>query len=560
MRNEIDPDEIFLDSSNLPQFDTDQFEGRLEKPIGKKNLFWLGIFFTIIFLLFTSRAWSLQINQGSTYATRSKNNSLKEEVIISSRGLITDRNGVKLAWNEATSTTEDFALRQYTDMPGFSNLLGYIKYPAKDSSGFYYRDTYLGADGIEKYFNNILAGKNGMRITETNALGGILSQSLQRPPQNGETLPISIDSRVQNQFYNLLASTAKSSGFTGGAGIIMDVKTGQILSMITYPGYDSNIMTAGDTTSVQNYLNDPSNPFLDRAIAGLYTPGSIIKPFIAMAALNEKVISPDKSILSTGSISIPNPYFPNQKSIFNDWRVNGWTNMQQALAVSSDVYFYEVGGGYQGQQGLGIANIEKYSRLFGFGQNLPGTFFDGALGTIPSPGWKAINFNGDPWRIGDTYHTSIGQYGFQVSPIQVVRAVAAIANNGTLLTPMMLDKQTADSPSYLSFNSTDYGIVKAGMREAVTNGTVTGLNTSAVSVAAKTGTAELGTVKQYINSWVEGFFPYENPRFAFVLVMEKGPAHYAAGATSVMRQLLDWMAISTPEYLQQSIDIGTTNI
>jgi penicillin-binding protein 2 len=548
-KSEIYPDEIFLDSSNLPEFDTDQFEGRIEKAIEKKNLFWLGGFFILIALVFVGRIWFLEVKSGKLYAERSQNNHLKEDVIIANRGIITDRNGEKLAWNEISPDQSDFTLRKYTDSAGFDNLLGYIKYPAKDSNGFYYRTTYTGADGIEKYYDNLLSGDNGMKITEVNAVGQIESQSVEKPPKNADTLTLSVDSKVQNEFYKILSQTAGNSGFTGAAGIIVDVKTGQILSMVTYPSYNSNILSDGNATSVSNYLNNPGNPFLDRAVSGLYAPGSIIKPYLALAALNENVISPDKQILSTGSISIPNPYFPNQKSVFNDWRVNGWTNMEEALAVSSDVYFYEIGGGYQDQRGLGIANIEKYTKMFGFGSSVKNSFFDGPAGTIPSPEWKAANFNGDIWRIGDTYHTSIGQYGFQVSPIQIVRAMAAIANNGTLLDPTLLNGVEGRTVATLPFTANQYDVVKKGMRMAVTQGTVTALNTSAVPVAAKTGTAEIGTAKQYINSWVEGFFPYETPRYAFVIVMEKGPAHYAEGAPAVMRNLLDWMSQNTPEYL-----------
>ena len=120
----------------------------------------------------------------------------------------------------------------------------------------------------------------------------------------------------------------------------------------------------------------PRKVFLNRDISGLYTPGSIVKPFFALGALNENIIDPNTKILSTGSISIPNPYVPTQKTVFKDWKVNGWVNMMQAIAVSCDVYFYEIGGGYQNQKGLGIANLEKYAELFGFGEktgvDLPG--------------------------------------------------------------------------------------------------------------------------------------------------------------------------------------------
>ncbi len=547
---EIAPDEIFLDSSNIPDFDTDQFEGRLEKPISKKTLFYLGTFFILIAILFVSRAWNLQLINGATYEKRSENNHLRNDVIIASRSIITDRKGEKLAWNEIAPDQNDFPQRVYTDTPGLSNLLGYVKYPAKDTSGIYYRPSYLSADGVEKFFNQSIAGKNGLKITETDAVGHVQSQSVVEPPENGKNFILAIDKNVQSALYKTINQTAETSGFRGGAGVIMNIQTGEVLALVTYPNYDSNVMTGGAATSVKNYLADPRNLFLDRAISGLYTPGSIVKPFLALGALNENIISPDKQILSTGALSIPNPYHPGEKTVFKDWRVNGWTDMREALAVSSDVYFYEVGGGYQDQRGLGISNIEKYAELFGFGSELTGTFFAGPAGTVPSPQWKAKNFNGESWLLGDTYHTAIGQYGFQVTPIQAVRAVAAIANNGSLITPTIVSGQSGGPSTHIAINNpSDFQIIREGMRQAVTSGTVTALSTPGLTVAAKTGTAELGSEKQYVNSWVEGFFPYENPKYAFALVLEKGPAHYASGAPATMRTVLDWMVANTPEYV-----------
>jgi penicillin-binding protein 2 len=291
---------------------------------------------------------------------------------------------------------------------------------------------------------------------------------------------------------------------------------------------------------------------LDRNISGLYTPGSIVKPFFALGALKEGIIDPQKEILSTGSISIPNPYFPDQETVFKDWRVNGWTNMMEAIAVSSDIYFYEIGGGFEGQKGLGIANIEKYSKLFGLdtktGVDLP----DEKQGVIPSPEWKAKNFKNDPWRIGNTFHTAIGQYGFQVTPMEIVRAVGSLANKGTLLTPhFVLNDPEASKPIPVEgFTKEQYEIIHDGMRQAVTYGTAVSLNVPYVDVAAKTGTAQLGVSKNKVNSWVVGFFPYENPKYAFVVMMEAGPAANNVGASSIMRQLLDWMSINTPEYFE----------
>ena len=161
----------------------------------------------------------------------------------------------------------------------------------------------------------------------------------------------------------------------------------------------------------------------------------------------------------------------------------------------------------------------------------------------------------DEWRIGDTYNTVIGQYGFQITPVQAVRAIAAIANEGVLLTPRLLGgKNVKKIPTSknvsIKIPREYFAVVKEGLRDSVLFGTGSALNLPYVSVAAKTGTAEVGTLKKSVNSWVIGFFPYENPRFAFAVVMEKGSPKNLIGAPYVMRQLFEWMAQETPEYLK----------
>src|SRR5262249_35638114 len=161
----------------------------------------------------------------------------------------------------------------------------------------------------------------------------------------------------------------------------------------------------------------------------------------------------------TGSITVPNPYDPEHPSVFNDWRPQGYVDLRHAIAVSSDVYFYEVGGGYKNQPGIGIYNIEKYTRMFGLGSTT-GIDFPGELsGTVPDPEWKAATFNGEPWRLGDTYNTAIGQYGFQVSPLQVVRSVAALANGGTILVPSLIKGTLPQTAGRVDLNPDFYGIV-----------------------------------------------------------------------------------------------------
>ena len=475
---EVEPDEIFLDAKNLPNFNAQQFEGRIEKPIPKRAINFLGIFFGLIGIVFIYQISFLQIIKGEAYFKKSENNTLDKQPIFADRGLIYDRNNILLAWNSSKDKTDinrlEAPARTYLNQGGFSHLLGYVSPPAKDSSGNYWQDNFLGKDGIEEVYDTELRGQNGVKITETDVKGVIQSENIVTPPQAGENIILSIDSRIQKKLYDSIASMANNSSFIGGTGIIMDIKTGELLALTSYPEYNSTILSAGqDEKTINGYLTDKRKVFLNRATSGLYSPGSTVKPFLAYGALAENIISPLKTIFSNGSISIPNPYFPGKKSIFLDHGTFGYVDMRKAIAVSSDVYFYEIGGGYQDQKGLGIMNIGKYINFFGITQK---TGFDlgGELsGVIPSPEWKAKTFKGDIWRLGDTYNTAIGQYGFQVTPIQMVRAVGAIANEGTLLIPHVRlgDKEAEAKNIPITLDSEKIKIIKEGMRQAVTAGT-----------------------------------------------------------------------------------------
>ena len=548
--SDIDPDEIFADSHNFPKFDKSQFEGRLEKPISKKSIFNLGIVLLIISLVFISKIWILQIEKGENYLIESEQNHLKKTIIFAKRGVMYDRNKELLIWN-TKKETEDFYLRKYTNLGGFSHLLGFINYPLKDSNGFYYQEEIIGMSGAEKFFNEQIGGTNGSKISEIDALMNIKSESTVWSSIDGEDVMLSIDSRIQNKLYENIKNLSQNVGFSGGAGVIMNIKNGEIIAITNYPEFDSQIISEGaEKEKIKSFVNNPNKPFLDRVNAGLYTPGSIVKPFIAIGALNENIIKPETKILSTGQIEIQNPYDSTKKSVFKDWKAHGWVDLRQALAVSSNVYFYEIGGGFGGQRGLGIEKINSYVKAFGIGEETGINLYE-SKGIIPSPEWKKENFDGEVWRLGDTYNTAIGQYGFQVTPIQMVRAIGAIANNGWIVTPTVLfgdqinlKKIPIDIPQKF------FDIVKEGMRESILSGTAKGLNISNFNIAAKTGTAELGSIKKSVNSWAVGFFPYENPKYAFAMVMEKGPRDNVIGSVFVMRGLFDWMIQNTPEYIK----------
>ncbi|HRY31127.1 MAG TPA: penicillin-binding transpeptidase domain-containing protein [Candidatus Paceibacterota bacterium] len=549
-RREIDPDEILIDAENLPGFDTDQFEGRIEKPIAKKTFFIVGLIFLIIGASFLSRIWFLQITEGQENVKISEQNRLRQSVIFADRGIIYDINNNPLVWNEAAANPGDVSQRRYIDLPGFADLLGYVTYPKKDNAGFYFAEETMGVDGLELIYNDFLSGENGSEIIETNALGETVDTSTIRKPVHGGDLHLTIDRDIQSKLQEGMARIISERDFRGGGGVIMDVWTGDILALVSLPEYDSNVLSEGqDEAKIQSYIDNPQNPFLDRVTNGQYTPGSIVKPFIALAALSENIINPLKEIYSAGKMYVPNPYDPEHPSVFSDWKAHGAVDMRKALAVSSNIYFYQVGGGFEDQPGLGISNINKYMRMFGFGESISTNEFDTPSGVVPNPEWKRETFD-DDWRLGDTYFTSIGQYGFLVNPLQMVVAVATIANEGTVLNPRLVSDQTG-SPEIkrqVSISREDFQVVKEGMRQGVTSATVQGLNYPDLEIAGKTGTAELGESKERVNSWVTGFFPYRNPRYAFVLVLEQGLVKNQVGAVYAAKILFDWLKVEKPEY------------
>lgn len=556
--HEIAPEDIFIDSSNLPDHEASQFEGRVVHGVERRVINTVGIFFMLVLVGFIARAYALQIHDGAVYADISRNNALTEHLVFANRGIIYDRTGRELAWNvsqvSTTSTSTSYALRQYADMSGLSHILGYLQYPKKDQRGTWWRKEYSGIAGVERSFDAKLQGKNGATITEANVHGSIVRSNIVARAQNGDDLWLSIDASVQSQLYRVLSTHALHNNFTGGAAVIMDVRTGEIIALTSFPEYDNQAFTDGDRSIVSAQSNDSRTPLIDRAVSGLYTPGSIVKPIFAIAALNEKIISPDKQIHSIGAITLPNPYDPSKPSVFRDWRVHGWVDMRTALAVSSDEYFYTIGGGYGGQEGLGIARLDKYATLFGLSANTGIALVGEERGNIPTPAWKARVFGeDDPWRIGNTYHTAIGQYGFLVTPIQAVRFTAAIANGGQLLVPQIIASTTVEKTS-IGISDEYLAVAREGMRMAVTSmrddATVKSLNMDTIQIAAKTGTAQLGSRNEWMNSWSIGFWPAENPHYAYAVVLEQAPANTMSGASPAMRPFFEWLVANKAEYVK----------
>jgi penicillin-binding protein 2 len=550
-KNLVEFDEIFLDASNLPSFNQGRMEGRIELPITKRSVYFVGLIFTLVAFVFLIKLFHLQVVEGASYRDQSEYNRINEGVIIAERGVIYDRNGELLAWNENDYTNEySFPVRAYTDRLGLGQIIGYVSYPLKDKKGFYFRTEYLGRNGIEGAYNDVLSGTNGKRLVEVDALGTVVSEHAINAPQSGSEIVISLDAGLSEAMYDIIATSTVQAGFRSGAAAIMDIHTGEIIGLTSYPSYDPEVMAYGDDVAlIEQYNNDDRFPFLNKVIGGAYAPGSIVKPFMAYAALNEKIISPDKIIVSNGQLVLPNRYNPDNPSIFRDWRVQGPMDMRKAIAFSSNVYFYIIGGGFGDQPGLGITKINHYMDMFGFGHETGIKLQGEQEGVVPSPAWKAEIFN-DDWRVGDTYHTSIGQYGFLSTPLQMLRAYGALANGGKLFTPHLELGETSEFVD-IGLNEEYLNIIQEGMRMTVNfpGGTARSLERSDVAIAAKSGTAELGSDNAHVNSWAAGYFPYENPQYAFILMMDRAPRSNMLGGTKVMGDIVEWMSQNRPEYL-----------
>lgn len=549
----FDPDAVLLDASNIPRFDTHQLEGRLVQPVSVRSFVLFAFVIIFVLTVFAYKAFMLQVVHGAEYAALSEKNRHDERIVFAQRGVLYDRYERELAWNEPLALQEDgtggYSRRVYIDSFGFGHLLGFVTYPAKDQYGNWWRTEYEAKAGVEERFNDRLRGENGVRLLDTDARGNVKEGSTTRAPKDGENITLSIDAALQEKLSESIANGVRVSGFVGGAGAIIDVHTGELLAFTSVPEYSSQILSDGsDRKTIASYSTNNQKPFLNRMLSGEYAPGSIIKPFMALAALEEGIITPQQEILSTGALVVPNPYNPDLPTVFRDWKAHGWVNMYEAIANSSDVYFYEVGGGFGTQEGLGIARIDAYARKFGFGEI---TGFDAryeSLGNIPTPEWKEEVFGeDDPWRIGNTYHTSIGQFGFLATPIQAVRFAAVLANGGTLLEPH-IEKGQTPVRVHNNFNSSNVDVIHEGMRMGVQNGTVASLNVPGIELAGKTGTAEVGTRNQYMNSWVIGFWPYDHPRFAFAVVLEKARAGTMMGAAPSVRPFFEWLVAEYPEY------------
>ncbi len=454
---------------------------------------------------------------------------------------------------------EKEAIRHYEDGEIFSHIIGYTgKISPEERIIFgqkYLINDYIGKSGLEKSYEDFLKINPGKVRMERDVYGNLKSEELISMAESGKNLVLTIDSSLQKKIYLILKDNLEKIGSQNASVIATNPKTGEILSLISYPGFDNNAFSLRDSQKIEDIFNDPRKPLLNRVVSGSYAVGSTIKPLTGVAALEEKIINPQKEFYSAGYISVPNPWNPSNPSVFRDNQAHGWVNLRRAIAVSSNVYFYIIGGGYENQKGLGPDLIKKYLNLFGWGSKTGIDLPEEKIGFIPSPEWKSEAKN-DAWRIGDTYNLSIGQGDVLTTPLQVVYSFNAIANGGKLMKPMIV-KEIIDEkkntvkkikPEVVKDNFiSNYSIneVKKGMRDAVLYGSARILNNLPIEAAAKTGTAQIPKAGHY-NNWVTVFAPYDDPEIVLTILIEEVEGVRAA-TLPVARDILQWYFSSEDE-------------
>jgi penicillin-binding protein 2 len=423
---------------------------------------------------------------------------------------------------------------------GYTGLVG--KNDLKNDPGLSIDDQ-IGRSGLESYYDEYLRGVNGEKVTLTNAQGKSENEKMTKQPAPGDHLKTFIDKDLQIYVYDRLAAALRSLGRNVGVGIVMDPRNGEVLSLVNIPSYDSN--------RIGEYLTATGQPLFNRAVSGVYNPGSTIKPLVAAAALAEGILDPKHQIYSPGYLDVPNPYDPENPSRFLDWRPQGWVDMYSALARSSNVYFYSVGGGFGDQEGLGIERLKKWWHEFGLDEKTGIDLTGEDTGFLPDPAWKE-KAKDEPWRLGDTFNVSIGQGDFSVTPIELLNYISAVANGGKLFEPRVMDRIENESgdvvlesePAVLRDLSGAVGTalaeVRRGMRDGVVKdyGTSHLLNDLPIKVAAKTGSAQVSNNTK-TNAFFVGFAPYDDPQIA-VLILVENAREGSLNVVPVARDIFLW--------------------
>ncbi len=571
----------------------------LREKIGRiKFVFMFNIFIIVLIIIFY---WKIQIVKYSYYLERAKNNIAKEEKIPAPRGIIKSADGRVIADNKVSFNVylsvsklslsefnlrrlsrilnipqneikkrakknfylgkslieEDvdfrtasllfserdkitglqikvFPRREYPKGEILSHITGYVgEVSLKElrERGYLEMGDYIGRTGIERYYDSLLFGKKGIFLNIVNSRGHTVKVIKKVLPISGQRLHLTINYKLQKTIYDEL----KRLGYQGSI-VVMRPDTGEVLVLISSPVYNPNIfLNKNKKLEVKKILQMKESPLLNKVITGLYSPGSVFKLLVGIAGLSEKVTSPTRTVFCSGLKEF-------YGKMFHCWFEGGHgnVNIYEAIEKSCNIYFYQIG------KELGIDNIEKYAKMFGFGEltgiDLP---FE-KRGIVPGKDWKRKNF-GVEWFPGETISVAIGQGPMLVTPIQVARFISAIATMGNLPTPHVLDyyfeedgRRVFYKPKVLKLNLRKkvFETIIEGMSRVV-NGDGTGklARVKGVEVCGKTGTVQIvskETLKLKVkneklkrwatHAWFAGFAPRKKPEIVVVVMLEHSGA------------------------------------
>ena len=463
-------------------------------------------------------------------------------------------------WRFPNVDVVPYLTRRYPLGELFAHVVGYVgRIDADDLQRLdpdrYQGTSHVGRSGIERSYENVLHGKPGYELLEVNADGRTQHVLETHAPTPGQNVYLSIDVRIQK---------AAEAAFDGrpGAAVAIDPRNGQVLAMVSVPTFDPNLFVDGISQADYNGLiKNPQKPLYNRALRGVYPPGSTVKPFLALGGLELGLRKPSDTVLSTGQFCLP-----RQKRCYRDDRRSGFgtVNMRQAIMWSVNTYFYKLA------LDMGIDRFSAWMGKFGFGRPTGIDLRGEASGVLPSRAWKTKHLK-QSWYPGETVMAGIGQGYWAVTPLQLAHAIATLAGHGVPHAPRLVlaTQAGADAPKVLLPNLpsgpslvTDpahWNVVEQGMQMVVNDprGTGYGLGKGfPYTIAGKSGTAEIysrtseayNTDKNtaYLASrhraWFEMFAPAEDPHIAVAVLLESG-AWGAADAGPIARKILDaWVA------------------
>jgi penicillin-binding protein 2 len=571
----------------------------------------IGVLLLIGLLIF--RVWQLQVRDGPYYRDLSQDNRTRAIVLRPARGLVYDRNGLLLANNVPSFNlyVELKDVRNYDQwLAQLEQLLGFdrmdleerlrvkgqrtrvkvkggltlreaalieshrldlpgtfiqAEYQRNNPNGAYAahvigyvgeiseaqlaqeefldlnQGSIIGHHGVERTYDSVLRGQAGRKLIEVDALGHEKRMISVDKPQAGDDVYLTIDFRLQKLAEELLGEEA-------GAIVALDPRNGELLALASQPSFDPNALSRGlNQKRWKTILQDQRHPLTNRAIQGQYPPGSTFKIIMAAAALESQTVEEEDTIQCGGGYRFG-------RRVFRDWKRggHGTVDLIQALTNSCDVYFYKIGNR------MGIETIAAYSTEFGLGQKTGIDLPSEISGIVPTPAWKK-RVKGEPWYPGETISVSIGQGFVTVTPLQMARVIATVANQGMAYQPRLIrairrretggvEEWPAIMGKRLSLSAIQLRNIQKGLELVVEEGTGKKAQSDLVTIAGKTGTSQVVALrpgpekdipKEFRDhAWFVSYAPTEKPRIAVAVLVEH-MGHGGSAAAPLAKELIE---------------------